>query len=203
MLSPDGNLVAGVEVNPSWTEGRVVLHDLRTGRDVGRLSVDPNLLTVDDDRAEHVVGLDNDGTVTYGGLSAWHTWHPGSRPVDTPVPKDGMLHPGFPRFSNPVWLSPDESWGAWLTRGDGSNPPPDTDPSGMLEAVTVQRPGRPATRFTIRLPGAHPAWLSWESGSDLLVTLDDPSLRSPARYLRCSIDTRTCERAPTVLEQAR
>jgi hypothetical protein len=199
VLSPDGNLVAWAEVDRDRTVGHVVLHDLRTGTDVARLEVDPMLLTVDDDRVERLIRLGNDGTVVYGGLHGWHTWKPGSPPVDTPTPADGSpLTPGFPARSNPVWLSPDESWGAWLTRRDGSNPPPDTGGTGLLEGLTLQRPGDPASRFTIALPiGTDAAWLTWETGSDVLVTVDDLRLNSPAYYLRCHVVEKDCEQAPT------
>ncbi len=183
VLSPNGNKAAWTEVSEDDHSASVVLHDLDWGHETGRLPLDPTLLTVDGPRMLFVISVDNDGTVLYGNATERYTWKPGSAPVESPAPgPDAAAYPGFPRGSFPIWLSPDEAWGAWLTDG----------------GVTVQRPHRPATRFTIGLPaGDHAGSLTWESGTDLLVAVDDPRLSSPASYLRCSIDSRSCERAPT------
>jgi hypothetical protein len=188
VLSPDGRLVAWFEADEDRTVGRLVLHDLSTGHDVGRLAVDPRLLTVDDSRLEQVLGVGNDGTVRYGSALAQHRWRPGHAPVDSAPPRHRALrHRGFVGVKSTVWLSPDESQGAWIAGRD---------------AVAVQHRARPDTRVTIRLPqGTDATGLTWESGTDLLVTVDDPATNSPARYLRCSTVDLACERAPTALDE--
>lgn len=187
VLSPDGRLVAWFEADEDRTVGRLVLRDVSTGHDLGRLAVDPRLLTVDDSRLEQVLGVDNDGTVRYGSALARHRWRPGHAPVDS-TPRHRALHVrGLPRVKGTVWLSPDESQGAWIVGSD---------------AVAVQHRAHPETRVTIRLPqGTDATGLTWESGSDLLVTVDDPATNSPARYLRCSTVDLACERAPTALDE--
>ena len=200
VLSPDGTKVAWVELVQHGTVGRIVLRDLDTGRDLGTLPVEARLVTVDSDAQVRVFRVDNDGSVLYGDLGTWHTWRPGHAIGAAVRAEHTALDPGFPVRANPLWLSPDESWGAWLSSRSGKILPWD----GMGErrdGVTLQRPGASGTRHTIQLPvGTNATALVWESPTDLLVTISDPDLNSPWHYLRCSVVDRRCEQAPTGLD---
>jgi len=138
----------------------------------------------------------DDGTVTYGSVLVTHTWKPGSAPVDQPAQSyDGIE--GYPDRAGYVTVRPDGVWGAWQTDRTG-DPAPGKDGEGPLDGVTVQRPGEPASRFTIALPvGTDARRVEWETTHDLLVTVFEDRDGFEWHYLRCNIIDRRCEQVPT------
>jgi hypothetical protein len=97
-----------------------------------------------------------------------------------------MHPPGFTGVSEPVRLSLDHLWGAWLTDRDGNPHTPGSD-----LGVTVQKPGDPDSRFTMPLPVTGQAGvLNWTTPTTLVVQLftDDAG---PV-VATCEITTRTC-----------
>lgn len=202
LLSPKGTKVAWLEVGDGTA--RVVVRDMDSGRDLGRLSVD-RLLFVHDEGAEENEGWENlekvadDGTVTYGGVVVMHTWQPGSAPVDHKPSPPGRDFQGYPGRAGYVWVGPDGTWGAWQTDRHGRSEPDAADQVNWKpDGITAQRSGEPTTRITFALPlGAQTQHVIWESSTDLLVVVSEDPAGEIARYLRCSITRRTCELAPT------
>jgi hypothetical protein len=198
--SPSGRTLAWVEhtggaahlVAAAVTGGRV--HEL------GRLAVDPAVLANDSEGSERVMAVDDEHTVTYGGITSGHTWVPGGDPKDADVSAYLTRATGFPNSVDPPDLNPDGSWGAWPTNSDGRSP---VDSEGVWSAVTVQRPRQAATRFTFVMPHADGVqWLYWETGTDLIVSVSGkPPVPGSAveaeDYVRCNVVDHECEYAPT------
>jgi hypothetical protein len=197
-LSATGTMLAWLE--KSRTSAHLVVHDLSSGRELGRLALDPSVVYSDTEAQENILRVDDDGTVTYGGLLAFHTWRPGGVPTTfTPSVAD-TVPKGYPSTAIDVRLNPDGNWGAWLTDRDGRTPPADrTDWTGVLDGVTFQGPFRPDSLFTLALPvGTDARSLVWESATDVLVMFFDGPGEAGARFIRCDIlEDPYCEYAPT------
>ena len=97
---------------------------------------------------------------------------------------------------NSVHLSPDGSMGAWLTdRAGRSETSADFT---AFDAVTVQVPHHPGTRFTIALPEKTDLrGIAWETTTDLLLTVFDDLEGNKQHLVRCRVTQRQCEVAPT------
>ncbi|MFL6156162.1 MAG: hypothetical protein ACJ72D_08730 [Marmoricola sp.] len=193
-FSPDSNVLAWTE--RSGTAAYIVVWSATSRRELGRLPVATMTLDNDDESVEHLAGVSDDGTVTYGGVLAGHRWKPGTAPVDTPVLLDDSPK-GFPGDVAGVVVDPTGTWGAWATDRTGQDPA-EMPGDGSYTGVTFQRPHEPASRFVIALPdGADVGSLLWESASNLLVQVYDDPDAVQSHFLRCSITTRQCEHAPT------
>jgi hypothetical protein len=196
MLSPDGTKVAWIEQDRN--AGVLVVHDMETGRDLGRRPVATTRFVGGEETEgwENLVAVANDGTATYGNVVTRHTWKPGRAPVDSPAPTEELI-PGFPTRAGWVWLRPDGVWGAWQTDRTG-DPAPGPEGDGPLDGITLQHPSDPASRFTIALPtGTDARRLEWETSTTLLVTVFEDRDGNEWHFLRCAIVDRRCERAPT------
>jgi hypothetical protein len=201
-LSPLGTKVA-------WSEhdndsAHLVVRDMETARELGRLAVDRATFVHDGDENEgweNVQEVADDGTVTYGGVLVVHTWKPGTAPVDHD-PTSYLQGPqGYPNRAYAVTESPDGTWGAWASdrRGD-PDPAIGEDGALVFDGVTVQRPGEPGSRFTFGMPSGttEVRQVIWESSTDLLVLVVGDVLDGlPQQYLRCNVVQRTCEHAST------
>jgi hypothetical protein len=205
-LSPLGTKVA-------WTEhdndsAHLVVRDMETARELGRLAVDRATFVQDGDENEgweNLQGVADDGTVTYGGVLVVHTWKPGTAPVDHD-PTSYLQRPqGYPNRANLVIESPDGAWGMWQTDRNGrSNPPVGEDGGLLFDGVTVQRPGEPGSRFTFAMPKGTTDVRNvlWESTTDLLVLVVGDVLDGlPQEFVRCNVVDRTCEHASTPEDQ--
>jgi hypothetical protein len=199
VVSRDGSKVAWVAVDR--TSAHLVEIDATTGHEIDRTSLDRSLYAHEGEESEAwetLVRVDDDGTVSFGGVAASHTWKPGHAPVDVPLRNDSAPPAGFPwRAGWDAALSPTTDWGAWPTDRNGR-----TDVHGtngwVNDGVTLQRRGRPATKETIVLPhGFNAGGLTWESATNLLVHVSDDPDQAHWQYLRCDITTRSCELAPT------
>jgi hypothetical protein len=195
LLSRDGTKLAWVE----RAGGRyfLVVRDVPGWRELGRLEVDPSRLGhvgAEDEGWETLTAVADDGTVSYGGVVAAHTWKPGSAPVDQ-APQPSLESNDFPRSSGGVVISPDGTWGAWSTDRHGKVT---VDADQKADGVTLAHPRRPASQFTLALPpGTDGRMLTWESTTDLLVTVFDDPDGVRWHFLRCDVVTRRCELAPT------
>ena len=196
LLSTDGTKVVWVE-----RDGQrffLVVRDIPTWRELGRLEVDRSKLGhlgAENEGWETVQSVANDGTVTYSSVVVSHTWKPGNDPVDHAVRPEEPA--GYPEGVAGVEISPDGSWGAWSTDRHGVITS-DPDELAKTDGVTVQHPHQPASRFTIALPVDTDARaLTWESTTDLLVTVFDDVDGTTWHFVRCSTVTRRCEEVPT------
>jgi hypothetical protein len=159
-LSGDGTKMAWISRQDGRT-GALIVRDLAASHDLGRLSVRLR------EQGDHGVGLsmavDDDGTVRYQiGDGSWRSWKPGAgAPIKARQPADEVTTPpGFSGIHSWVRLSPDHLWGAWLTDADGNELIGDDSAGG----VTIQKPGDPDSRFTIRFPpGSDVHFLSWDT----------------------------------------
>jgi hypothetical protein len=194
MLSLHGTKLAWFDVSGSSAE--LVVRDLTTDQEMGRLPLDRKTIAGDSEDTVHLAAVDDDGTVHWGGVLVNRSWRPGSSPVDVAEPVSTPDVPGFPRSAVGVEQSPDDSWGAWLTDRDGRS---ETSAEfTAFDGVTLQAPGDPASRFTIALPrGTDLRWLAWESADDLLLTAFDDVEGTTQHFLRCHVTERQCEIAPT------
>jgi hypothetical protein len=192
MLSPLGSKLAWIET--SARDAHLVVRDLRDDRELGRLPLDLDAVTGDSEATVHLTAVDDDGTVHWGGVLVDRAWKPGAAPVDVARPAATPRLKGFPRVALGVELSGDATWGAWLTDHAGRSEPR----SGIFDGVTLQRPDEPASRFTLALPeGTDVRGLSWESTTDLLLTVFDDQQGTSEHLVRCSASDRTCEVART------
>lgn len=201
-LSPLGTKVA-------WTEydndsAHLVVRDMETGRELGRLSVDRETFAHDgaeNEGWENVQSVADDGTVTYGSVVVVHTWKPGSAPVDHDPVGYQQTPEGYPHRANLVVESPDAAWGAWQTDRHGDPDPPTGDDGALVfDGVTVQRPGQPGSRFTFAMPDGttEVRQLVWETPADILVLVVGAVLDGlPEELVRCDVVKRTCEHAST------
>jgi hypothetical protein len=193
-LSPRGTKLAWIEV----VDGTPVLvvRDLAADRELGRLPLDTPV-DPDVESAETVQSVDDGGTVSYGSVLVSHTWRPGTVPVDQGPPSPSQSPPGFPNVLE-LTMSPDQTWGAWLTDRRGRNVGNRTDYDGVLDGVTVQKPGDRGSRLTIPLPaGTDLRGVVWESSTDVLLTVADNAVGDRTHYVRCSRLNRQCEIART------
>ncbi|RNL81418.1 hypothetical protein [Nocardioides marmorisolisilvae] len=194
-ISPDHRTVAWGE--PATGTGFIVVARLSsTGlTELGRLEVPALALDLDNEGHESLVGVTDDGTVSYGGIVGGHAWKPGGQPRDVNLPEfsDNTL-PGFPRDAYDTLVSnPAGTWSAWLT--DQIAP---TAARNAVEWTTVgfQQPRKPETRVLITMPAseAHLQIVAWEDDTHLLLTVGEEE--TAYHVLRCDIETRTCEHAP-------
>jgi hypothetical protein len=195
MLSPDGTKVAWLDSAPDFSAAHLGELDALTGRVLGRLDLDPR--TFDEKANEEawlsIAKVDDDGTVTYGGVLASHTWRPGSAPVDHGSAMPSQEPPDIPNVVD-LQMSPDGTWGAWLTDRRGRNVGNRTDYNGVLDGVTMQKPGDPGSRITIPLPaGTDLRGIVWESSTDVLLSVADNAVGDQFHYVRCSRLGRQCE----------
>lgn len=197
--SPDGRTISWIEAR-SGSAHLVAATVGSTGvRELGRLALDPAVLADDSEGAERVMAVDDDHTVTYGGITSGHTWVPRDAPRDADVSTYETRPTGFPNSVDPADLNPAGTWGAWPTDAAGRSPVDTEDP---WIAVTVQQPRRPDTRHTFVMPdGAGVQWTYWESDTELVVAIS--STRPAAgtevdagRYVRCDVVSDACEDAP-------
>ena len=192
MLSPLGSKLAWIET--SARQARLVVRDLDADQEIGRLSLDLDTVTGDSEATVHLTGVDDDGTVHWGGVLVDRSWKPGSAPVDVAQPAATPRTKGFPSIAGGIERSSDATWGAWLTDHAGRTEPR----SGVFDGVTLQRPGDPASRFTIALPrGSDVRALAWESDTAVLLTVFDDQQGASEHLVRCSATARTCEVART------
>lgn len=194
MLSPHGTKLAWFEVSGRTAD--LVVRDLTTDREMGRLPLDPDTITGDSEATVHMTAIDDDGTVHWGGVLVSRSWKPGSTPVDVAEPAQTPDVPGFPRVATGVVQSPDEAWGAWLTDRDGRSET--SSDVTAFDGVTLQAPGERGSRFTIALPvGTDVRALAWESATDLLLTVFDDPDGAREHLVRCRVTDRQCEIAET------
>lgn len=199
-VSPSGRTLA-------WTEhtggaAHLVAAVVTGGRvqELGRLAVDPAVLANDSEGSERVMAVDDEHTVTYGGITSGHTWVPGGVPTDADVSAYLTRATGFPNSVDPPDLNPTGTWGAWPTDDAGRSP---VDGDEIWTTVTVQRPRRPGTRFTFVMPHADGVqWLYWETETDVIVAVSsEPPVPGSAveagDYVRCNVVDHDCEYAPT------
>ena len=194
MMSRDGTKLAMIEVSPGKAD--LVVRDLTDDRELGRLPLDPATVRSDSEATVHLTAVDDDGTVHWGGVLVNRAWKPGGTPVD--VAENASTPPvkGFPRGAVDVRLSPDGRLGAWLTDRDGRSDPR-ADPT-YLDAVTVQVPNQPGTRFTLALPEKTDLrGISWETTTDVLLTVFEDQQGTREHLVRCSVKERECEVART------
>jgi hypothetical protein len=191
----------------AWTEhtggsAHVVVAAVRgaTVRELGRLAVDPGVLDNDSEGSERVMAVNDDHTVTYGGITSGHSWTPGGAPRDADVSRYLTRPTGFPNSVDPPDLNPAGTWGVWPTNDEGRSP---ADIDGVWTTVTVQQPRRPDTRFTFTMPpGDNVQWAFWESDTDVVVAVSSRlpvagSADEAEGYVRCNVRTHGCEYAPT------
>jgi hypothetical protein len=95
MLSPHGTKLAWFEVSDSTAD--LVVRDLTTDQEMGRLPLDPDTITGDSEATVHMTAIDEHGTAHWGGVLVSRSWKPGSAPVDVAEPAATPDLPGFPR----------------------------------------------------------------------------------------------------------
>ena len=188
VISPGGTKAAWIKLLGK-DAGRLVVHDLSGGRDLGRTSL--VLRQRPDSGVSTSLQVDDAGRVVYDINDQRWSWTPGSSPTRTHAPDPSAVNPpGFEGVDTSVRLSPDHLWGAWTTDGDGHTL---TDVSQTL-GVTVQKPGDPGSRFTLSTPVTRtPVGLvTWESPTRLLVQVPQLTGASSERVVACDITTRRC-----------
>jgi hypothetical protein len=195
-LSPDGTMVAWFEVSDGADQ--LVLRDLTTGHDLGRVAVDATAVNVDDQGNLNVVSITADGTVVYtADAAAYFSWRPGGTPVGVPAPDPEAAPGGFSPDASFVTLNRDETWGVWATDRLG-HAPESPDFTGVTDGATFEKRGDPESRFTVTFPDGGGAYgLQWESETYALLDYLVDGEGSNDRYLRCSVVTQRCEYAPT------
>jgi hypothetical protein len=195
-LSPDGTMVAWFEVSAGADQ--LVVRDLTTGNDLGRVTVDATAVNVDDQGNLNAVSIAADGTVVYtADAAAYFSWHPGGTPVSVPAPDAQAAPDGFSPDASFVTLNRDETWGIWATDKLG-HAPESPDYNGLTDGATFEKRGDPQSRFTVTFPDGGGVYkLQWESDTDALLDYLVDGEGSNDRYLRCSVVTQRCEYAPT------
>jgi hypothetical protein len=197
VLSPDGTRAAWVEVTKR--SAHLVVYDVDAEKVVGRLKVRRSLYADDvaeTEARERVGSVTDNGTVTYGGVVVTHTWKPGWDPVDE-VPQDvPTTTPGFPDDARDVVVNPYGTWGAWATGTDGRSGPYDDEDPALADAITFERPDRPATLVTVPIsPHQLVDSITWETENAALVAIQGRA-DGPVTYVRCDVSRRTCQVAP-------
>jgi hypothetical protein len=195
--SPDAGTIAWVERQDK--AGLIVVAAVRPDGidELGRLSVATLVRGVDDESHERLIGVADDGTVTYGGVTGGHSWKPG----DTPRPADISSYlygpEGFRARAQDVHLDPSGAWGAWLTS------PADPGAGGgeaSWGSVTFQKAGEPGTKARVAMPERDKDVrdLYWESETDVALVIYDgnPFTHELREYVRCDVVTASCELAP-------
>jgi hypothetical protein len=182
-LSRGGTMAAWIALTGK-DSGELVVRDLDGARDLLRLPVD--LQPHGEQGVETSLLVKDDATTIYEINGRQWTWRPdGGDPVRSHRQPNAIdTHPpGFDGVGQPIRLSPDHLWGAWITGPDGG---PAADVEGAAIAITVQKPGRPESRFTMPVPREVEAAPipSWDSPT--VVLLNGP------KTARCDIMTRTC-----------
>jgi hypothetical protein len=200
MASPDGRTAAWIEASGESVH-LVAASVTRAGvHELGRLTLDPAVVLPDNEGSERVMKVDDDHTVTYGGITSGHVWVPGGEPEDADVSAYLTRATGFPNSVDPPDLNPVGSWGAWPTNDEGRSP---VDTNGVWSTVTVQQPRRPDTRSTFVMPhGDGVQSVYWETDSDVIVAVSSKlpvpgSAVEVEGYVRCNVVRRACEYAPT------
>ena len=189
-LSTDGTKLAWIEQTAS--SAHLVVRDLETGENLGRLPVDPKRVFIDDGTQEHIMWLDDDGTVWYGGSLGVRAWKPGSPPVT--APPGPTQTEGYPVDETELTFSADGNWAAWRSDRRGRT----GDRPGGYDGVTFESTQNPDTRFTIALPaGTNVHSVTWESATDVLLRYQEQPGAAALRFMRCSVEDRHCELAPT------
>jgi len=189
-LSVDGTKLAWIETTGS--SAHVVVRDLPTGETLGRLTVDPNRVFIEDGTQDHILWLGDDGTVVYGGSSSVRTWRPGSPATPSDVGLQQVK--GYPVDYSEISFSPDGNWAAWRSDRRGRT----TDRKDFYDGVTFESPRNPDTRFTIALPaGTNVHSVTWESATDVLLRYQEQPGAAALRFMRCSVEDKHCELAPT------
>lgn len=197
-LSWDGTKLAYVE--SFGNVAHLVVRDLVTGRELGRLAVDPALFVSDgasssNTRFTLLERVDDNGTVHYSSALGGHAWTPGKAPVAEKAIRPWSPLGGFPSDAQEVQLRADGAWGAWLQSAPGAKAILD---GGTATTLQAQHPGSPGSRVVIRLPEGRSSARDfvWESPTELLVTVDTDQ-GSDLHFIRCSIVTRGCKAVPT------
>lgn len=194
MASPDGRTVGWME--SSGGSAHLVAATVTPSgvHELGRLALDPAVVMQDSEGSERVMKVDEDHTITYGGVTSGHSWKPGQAPKVADVSVLLTRAPGFPNTQEPPDLNPAGSWGAWRSTSTGRSPHDEDTPR---VAVTVQQPNEPGTRFTFAMPhGAEVQWVYWETDVELIAAVSGKT-KVGGDYVRCSVVERTCEYAPT------
>ena len=189
-FSTDGTKLAWVE--PSGSSAHLVVRDLETGVNLGRLRVDPKRVFTEDGTQEHIMWLGNDGTVWYGGSLGVRAWKPGSPPVT--APPGPTQTEGYPVDETELAFSADGNWAAWRSDRRGRT----GDRPDGYDGVTFESTQNPDTRITIALPaGTNVHSVTWESALDVLLRYQEQPGAAALCFMRCSIEDKHCELAPT------
>lgn len=190
-VSPDSRRIAWVEQD----QAEIVAAEVSPAgvHELGRRHVEALLHDMDSETRETLLAVDDDGTVTYGGVVAGHSWTPGSEPRDADISAYLYSPAGFPGQVDDIRLNHEGTWGAWMT---GENDP-GTDGSLTFRAVTVQHRDQPGTRATLTMPKGLAALsnLYWESETDVILTIGEDG-EQPSEYVRCDVVRKSCELAP-------
>ena len=200
LASPDTRTISWME-HVGGSVHLVAASVTRSGiRELGRIPLDPSVLEHDNEGAERVMKVDDDRTVTYGGILGGRSWKPGHAPRRADVSVLLTRAHGFPNTYEPPDVNPSGTWGVWRSTPTGRSPHNDETP---LRAVTVQQPNRPGTRITFPMPpNDEVQWAYWETDADVIVAVSStPPVAGEAieasGYVRCNVVSHACEYAPT------
>ena len=197
LVAPGGRTIAWVELKDG--SGAVVVARVGTDglRELGRLPVAALTFDVDNESRQHLIAVDDAGTVTYGSAVGGHAWRPGNEPTDVDISAAQGGPAGFPGRADDVHLNRAGTWGAWLTS------PRDPGAGGgeaSWSAITFQQPNRPDTKASITMPDRlnDVRDFSWESDTDIVLTIYTGNLfvHEVLEHVRCNVIDRACEVAP-------
>ena len=194
-LSWDGSKLAYIEADSS--SAHLVVRDLRTSKDLGRLPVDIRRVRHDEPGLILVDRVDDDGTAHYGDVANGYAWTPSQgRPVKETRREPWSSRTGFPADAFAIELRSDQGWGAWRQGVPGYKT---ILKGGHAQTLQAQQPGRPGTRVVIQLPkwrNTYARDLTWETRTDVLLLMQTDTGRR-AHLIRCNIVTKRCETVPT------
>ena len=197
--SPGTRTIAWVEVHA--TTGVIVVAEVtNTGvHELGRLSVPALIRGGDDESDENLIGVADDGTVTYGGVIGGHSWRPGGTPRVADISSYLYGPQGYPPRAEDVHPNHAGTWGAWLTE---QRDPGTGGGYASYGAVVFEQPGHPETRAKVTLPASDSdvRGLYWETDDQLILLISngDVSKDDVKDYVRCTVTTGRCEVAPVL-----